>query len=82
MSEDIKSKKEIKRKEYNLIRKSNSSLLHDRIKINVELALKILLPKYHVKGKYIGIYCPFPFFRMVAVPRQCMINLVYHIQCI
>ncbi len=56
--ENIKLIKEVKRKEYNLIRKSNSSLLHDRIKNNVKLALKTLLPKYHVKGKYIGIYWP------------------------
>ena len=53
-----KSIKEIKRKEYNLIRKSNSSLLHDKIRLNVKSALDILLNKYHVKEKYIGIYWP------------------------
>ena len=58
MSEHIKIKKEIKRKEYNLIRYSNSSLIHERIKSNVRSALKILLKQYHVKGKYIGIYWP------------------------
>ena len=56
--EDIKLIKDIKRKEYNFIRNSNSSLLHERIKYNVKSALKILLTKYHVKGKYIGIYWP------------------------
>ena len=58
MHETIKSKKEIKRKEFNLIRCSNSSLIHERIKSNVKSALHILLKKYHVKGKYIGIYWP------------------------
>ncbi len=56
--EDIKLLKEIRRKEYNLIRNSNSYLIHERVKYNVKSALKILLPKYHVKGKYIGIYWP------------------------
>ena len=54
----IKSKKEIKRKEFDLIRCSNSSLIHERIKSNVKSALQILLNKYHVEGKYIGIYWP------------------------
>ena len=52
------SKKEIKRKEYNLIRNSNSSIIHDKIKSNVKSKLNILLNKYHVDGKYIGIYWP------------------------
>ena len=56
--DDIKSIKEVKRKEYNLIRNSNSSLIHQRIKLNVKSALKILLNKYHDEGKYIGIYWP------------------------
>ena len=56
--DDIKSIKELKRKEFNLIRNSNSSLIHDKIKFNMKLALKILLNKYHIKGKYIGIYWP------------------------
>tara|TARA_Y100001968_G_scaffold128801_1_gene117631 strand:+ start:984 stop:1568 length:585 start_codon:yes stop_codon:yes gene_type:complete len=54
----IKLNKEIKRKEYNLIRKSNSSLIHEKVRSNVKSALKILLKKHHVKGKYIGIYWP------------------------
>ncbi len=54
----IKSKKAIKRKEFNLIRSSNSSLVHERIKSNVRSALQILLNKYHFEGKYIGIYWP------------------------
>ena len=58
MNEDIKLKKEIKRREYNLIRYSNSTLIHEEIKINFKSALEILLKKYHVKGKYIGIYWP------------------------
>ena len=58
MYDEIKLKKEIKRKKYILIRNSNSSLIHDKIKINVKSALSILLNKYHVEGKYIGIYWP------------------------
>ena len=58
MYEDIKSKKERKRKEYNLIRYSNSSLINEEIQFNVKSALQILLKKYHVEGKYIGIYWP------------------------
>ncbi len=58
MSIDIKSNKEIKRKEYNLIRNSNSLLIHEKIKLNVKSTLKILLNKYHVEGKFIGIYWP------------------------
>ena len=58
MYNEIKSKKELKRKEYILIRNSNSSLIHDKIKFNVKSALNILLNKYHVEGKYIGIYWP------------------------
>ena len=56
--DDVKSIKEIKRKEYILIRNSNSSLLHEKIKLNVKSALNILLNKYHDEGKYIGIYWP------------------------
>ena len=55
---DIKFKKEKKRKEYNLIRNSNSSLIHEKIKSNVKSTLNILLNKYHVEEKYIGIYWP------------------------
>ena len=56
--DDIKSIKEIKRKEYNLIRNSNSSLIHEQIKFNVKSSLNILLNKYHVEGKFIGLYWP------------------------
>ncbi len=55
---DIKSKKEIKRKEFKLIRNSNTSLIHEKIKINVKSTLNILLNKYHSEGKFIGIYWP------------------------
>ena len=58
MYANIKSRKEIKRKEYSLIRNSNSSLIHEEIKSNVKSALEVLLKKYHVEGKYIGIYWP------------------------
>tara|TARA_B100000945_G_scaffold242086_1_gene198151 strand:- start:162 stop:749 length:588 start_codon:yes stop_codon:yes gene_type:complete len=58
MHKNNKSEKSIKRQEYNLIRYSNSSLIHEKIKSNVKSALKILLNKYHVEGKYIGIYWP------------------------
>ena len=58
MYKDIKSKKEIKRNEYNLIRYSNSSLIHEQIKLKVKSALKELIKKYHIEGKYIGIYWP------------------------
>ena len=58
MYNDIKLKKEIKRKEYTLIRNSTSSLLHEKIKSNIKSKLNILLNKYHVEGKYIGIYWP------------------------
>ena len=56
--DDIKLTKEVKRKQYNLIRNSNSSLIHEKIKYNVKSALEILLPKYHINEKYIGIYWP------------------------
>ena len=58
IDEGIKSIKEIKRTEYNLIRNSNSSLIHEKIKLKVKSTLNTLLKKYHVKGKYIGIYWP------------------------
>ena len=58
MYDEIKSKKEIKRKEYNLIRNSNSSLIHEKIRLNVKSSLNTLLTKYHVEGNYIGIYWP------------------------
>ena len=58
VSIDIKAIKELKRREYNLIRNSNSSLIHEKIKSNIKSNLNILLNKYHVEGKYIGIYWP------------------------
>tara|TARA_Y100001968_G_scaffold97219_1_gene87199 strand:- start:287 stop:877 length:591 start_codon:yes stop_codon:yes gene_type:complete len=58
MYDDIKIIKEIKRKKYNLIRHSNSSLIHQKIKLNLKSTLNILLKKYHTDGKYIGIYWP------------------------
>ena len=56
--ENIKSAKEVKRKEYSLIRNSNSYLIHEKIKLNVKSALNILLNKYHVERKFIGLYWP------------------------
>ena len=59
MHEDIKSKKAKKRKEYNLIRYANSSLVHEKIKSKVKSALQLLLEKFHDdEEKYIGIYWP------------------------
>jgi len=58
MHEDIKSKKERNRKKYNLIRYSNSSFIHEKIKSNVKSSLQILFKKYHTNGKHIGIYWP------------------------
>ena len=58
MCENMKSRKEIKRKEYNSIRYSNSSLIYKKIKSNIKSILQILLNKYHVEDKYIGIYWP------------------------
>jgi 5,10-methenyltetrahydrofolate synthetase len=58
MHEDIQSEKRVKRKEYNLIRSSNTPLIHQKIKSNVKSSLQILLKKYHAEGKHIGIYWP------------------------
>jgi len=58
MYDDIKSTKEIKRKEYNLIRNTNSYLIHEKIKLNVKSTLNLLLNRYNIEGKYIGIYWP------------------------
>ena len=58
MHQDIEARKEMKRKEYNLLRYSNSPLIHKKIKSSVKSALQILLNKYHIEGKYIGIYWP------------------------
>ena len=90
MQEDIKSRKEITRKKYNLIRYSNSSLIHKEIKYNVKSSLQIISNKYNTKGKYIGIYWPLKgevdirFIREiknqeVALPSSCKIKgLNYH----
>ena len=51
--EAIKSIKEIKRNKYNLIRNSNSSLIHEKIKLNVKSALNILLNKLSLFKSYI-----------------------------
>ena len=56
--DDIKSIKQFKRKEYNLIRNSNSLLINEKIRLNVKSTLSILLNKYHLEGKFIGIYWP------------------------
>ena len=58
MYEDTQESKKIKRKYFNLIRYSNSSLIHKRIKSNVKSELNFLLEKYHVNDNYIGIYWP------------------------
>ena len=88
---DIKSIKKIKRKEYNFIRNSNSSLINEKIKFNMKSALKILLKKYHVQGKHIGIYWPLKgevdirFIKeinnqKVALPSSSKINgISYHL---
>ena len=56
--EDIYTQKKIKRKEYNLIRKSNPPSVHEKIKHYVKSTLKIHINKPNFKGKYIGIYWP------------------------
>ena len=56
--DDIKSTKHNLRKEYKFIRNSNSPLIYSKIELNVKSALNILLNKYHVKEKFIGIYWP------------------------
>ena len=43
--DDIKSTKKNLRNEYNLIRNSNSSIVYEKVKLNVKSALKILLNK-------------------------------------
>ena len=90
MDSKIESEKEIKRKKYNLIRYTNSSRLNEEIKSSVQKELKILLEKYHSKGKYIGIYWPLKgevdirFIRdidnqNVALPSSSKINgISYH----
>ena len=58
ISDDKKSKKEIKRKEYINIRNSNSPLVHEKIRYYVKSTLKIHFSKPNIKGKYVGIYWP------------------------
>ncbi|WP_257473386.1 5-formyltetrahydrofolate cyclo-ligase [Prochlorococcus marinus] len=58
MNESLLSEKEIKRRKYNLIRYSNSSIIHKKIKSNVKQALQLLLKKNNYEEKYIGIYWP------------------------
>ena len=58
MHENNKAKKAKKRKEYNSIRLSNSNIVHEKIKSNFKSSLKILLSRYHINGKYIGVYWP------------------------
>ena len=50
--------KNFKRKEYNLIRSSNTSLIHQKIRSNIKIALNILLKENTENAKYIGIYWP------------------------
>ena len=58
MQEKFKKEKEVKRKEYNLIRCSTPSQTHKEIKSSVKIALKILLKEINITKKYIGIYWP------------------------
>ena len=58
ISEDIKINKEIKRKEYKLIRNSNSPSICEKIKENVKSTLKLHFNKHQIKKKYVGIYWP------------------------
>ena len=90
MNKEMESEKEIKRKEYNIIRKSNSPSLHKKIQSNIKESLKIILDKYHKKEKYIGIYWPLKgevdirFIRdinnqKVALPSSSKTNgMAYH----
>ena len=90
MQEGFKSEKEIKRKKYNLIRCSNTSSIHEKIKTSVQSALQILIKKYHINGKYIGIYWPLKgevdirFIKDInnqktALPSSCKIEGInYH----
>ena len=55
---DIKSNKDVKRKEYNLIRNSNSTSVYEKIQYYVKSTLEIHFNKANDKGKYIGIYWP------------------------
>ena len=57
MCNEIKLEKEIKRKEYNLIRHSNPSFLHEKIKVSIKIALMELLSG-NKSNNYLGIYWP------------------------
>ena len=80
--DDIKFNKELKRKEYNLLRNSNSSSIHEKIKLNVKSTLKLHFKKHDFKGDYIGIYWPLKgevdirfikeiYNKKVALPSSC-----------
>ena len=58
MCNSIKLEKEIKRKEYNLIRDSNPSSLQEKIKASINNALIELLSENKKKHNYLGIYWP------------------------
>ncbi len=58
MFNKIKSEKEIKRREYNLIRNSNPSFLQEKIKTSINNALMKLLSENKIKKNYLGIYWP------------------------
>ena len=88
--DDIKFNKELKRKEYNLLRNSNSSSIHEKIKFNVKSTLKLHLKKHNFKGDYIGIYWPLKgevdirfikeiYNKKVALPSSCKTKgISYH----
>ena len=58
MCNKIKLKKEIKRKEYTLIRHSNPKYIQEKIKVSVSNALIELLSENKNKNNYLGIYWP------------------------
>ncbi len=58
MFNEIKLKKEIKRKEYNLIRQSIPLIIQEKIKISINNALMELLSENKSTNKYLGIYWP------------------------
>ena len=88
--DDIKFNKELKRKEYNLLRNSNSSSIHEKIKLNVKSTLKLHFKKHALKGDYIGIYWPLKgevdirfikeiYNKKVALPSSCKTKgISYH----
>ncbi len=58
MCNEIKLEKEIKRKEYNLIRHSNPSFLQEKIRISINNALMEIFSKNKNNNNYLGIYWP------------------------